>query len=364
MNITVNTAELQTKLEIVARVSIKNATLPVLQCVLIEVKKEHITLKATNLEIGIEATISGTVTAFGKVAVPAQTLIQTINLHTGREVILQVIDGALVIEGGGSKTKITLVSAEEFPSIPKLETKKQTISSQMFALGLKTTAFAVSQSAIKPELSSVYIFQKKEHGLTFVATDSFRLMEKTVAQPKLALETSLLLPGKNAIEITRVLEAKADEVQFQVTENQCSFTRPDGVYITSRLINGSFPDYNQIIPKEYTAKTTVLRKDIMQAFKKTNIFLNKFMQVTLTATKQNLTLSTKNNEVGTTTELVAATTTGEDITLSFNQRYIAEALGHFVDDSIVLQFAGVGRPVVVVGVSDVNTKYLVMPMNK
>ena len=363
MHITVTTEELQKKLELVARVSTKHVTLPVLQCVLIEVT-ETIVLKATNLEIGIEAELKGTVEEAGTVAVPAQTLIQTINLHTDSSVTLRIEEGSLVVEGRESTTQIKTVPSDEFPTIPRLATDTQSVNGTQFALGIKTAVFAASQSSIKPELGSVYIFQKKEHSLTFVATDSFRLMEKTVTQPKLALEDSVLIPHKNALELMRMLESVTEDPQLQVDENQCAFTFSNGIYITSRLTSGSFPDYNQIIPKEYATHTTLLRKDLIHAFKKTNIFLNKFLQVSMVVEKTSLTVTANSGEVGTTTESVAATSEGEELTLNFNQRYVAEALTHFNDDSITLHFAGIGRPMVISGVNDTSTRYLVMPMNK
>jgi len=364
MHITVATEVLQKKLELVARVSTKHVTLPVLQCVLLEVTGGTITLKATNLEIGIEADVTGTIEEEGNVAVPAATLIQTVNLHTQKEVTLRVEEGSLVIEGRESTSQIKTVPHDEFPTIPRLTTDPQVVNGAQFATGIKTAAFAASQSSIKPELGSVYIFQKKEHSLTFVATDSFRLLEKTVTQPKLALEQSLLIPHKNALELMRMLESISDDPQLQVDENQCAFTFTDGVYITSRLTAGSFPDYGQIIPKEYVTHATVLRKDLMHAFRKTNIFLNKFMQVGVIVTSDSLTISANSGEVGTTTESVTATVEGDELTLNFNQRYIAEVLPHINDDSLVLHFAGIGRPVVLEGVNDKTMRYLVMPMNR
>jgi DNA polymerase-3 subunit beta len=364
MHISVSTEALQTMLDVVARVSTKHVTLPVLQCVLIEATKETIQLRATNLELGIEASLNGTVEEVGTVAVPAQVLIQTVQLHSEKELTLRVEEESLVVEGSESTTNIKTIDHSEFPTIPKLPTAGQTINGAQFAQGLRSTSFAASQSSIKPELGSIYIFQKKEHSLTFVATDSFRLMEQTVTQPSVALDTSLLLPHKNALEIMRLLETIDADPVLQVDDNQCALAFGNGVYVTSRLTNGSFPDYNQIIPKEYQTHSTVLRKDLMHAFKKSNIFLNKFMQVSLIVSETNLTVSATSGEVGTTTESLTASTKGEELTLNFNQRYVAEALGHFTDDSIVLNFAGLGRPLVMHGVNDTTTRYLVMPMNK
>lgn len=364
MHTTVIVKDLLEKLELVSRVSTKHVTLPVLQCVLIEAQGETVTLKATNLEIGIEATIKATVEESGVVAVPAAVLIQTATLLNQKEITLKLEDNTLVVEASGSETQIKCIPHDEFPSIPKVSSEGQTIHRSLFALGIKTVAFACSVSSIKPELGSVYIYQKKEHSLTFVATDSFRLMEKTVPQKGVVFDQSILIPQKNAVEIGRVCDACESDPVCRVNENQFALEFSEGVYITSRLTTGSFPDYEQIIPKEYVTHTTILREDLVQAFKKTNIFLNKFLQVGLHVTKTSLTISANSGEVGNTTESMKAQSEGDDLTLNFNQRYISEALSHFIDDSISLHMAGIGRPLVIKGSHDTSVRYLVMPMNK
>lgn len=364
MHFTVERELLLDRLDLLGRVSTKHVTLPVLQCVLITARNNVLTLKATNLEIGIEATVAAQINAEGMIAVPTTTLLQTIQYMSGKEVELQVEDTTLVVESSGSRTSIKSIPEGEFPTIPRIEAKGQAIQAPLFALGIKTASFAASVSSIKPELGSVFMSQKKEHSLTFVATDSFRLMEKTVPQKGFILDDSILIPHKNAQELARVCEVKGGEPLFKVNENQCALEFADGVYITSRLTAGSFPDYEQIIPKEYSTHTTLLKNDLVHAFKKTNIFLNKFLQVSLVVTKTSLTVSANSGEVGTTTESIAAQTEGDDITLNFNQRYIAECLSHISDESITLHFAGIGRPLVIKGVNDSTLRYLVMPMNK
>lgn len=364
MHIRINKEELIKHLELVGKVSTKHITLPILQCVLIDVKDSSLIIKATNLEIAIESKINVEVIEEGIVAVPAAILTQTITCCVYSDIVLRTEDSTLIIESGNSLTTIKTVPHEEFPIISKIETKGQIITKNLFALGIKTTAFSASVSSIKPELSSIFIFQKKEHSLTFVTTDSFRLMEKTVAQKNFILNESLLIPHKNAVELARVCETQQIDPEFKINENQCALEFPNGVYITSRLTSGSFPDYEQIIPKEYTTHVTLLKNDLAQTFKKTNIFLNKFLQVGLHVTTNSLTVSANSGEIGTTTDSVKAQTQGEDLTLNFNQRYISEPLGYITDDSIILHFAGIGRPLVIEGLNDRSLRYLVMPMNK
>ncbi len=364
MKITINQQKLIHTLELITRVSIKHVTLPVLQCVLITVKDTTVTFKATNLEIGIEVAVEAFIETDGIVAVSATTLLQAVQYITKKEVILSVTEGVLSVDSGSGKTTINTIPYDEFPSIIKLTSAGASIQKNLFALGIKTVAFAASQSSIKPELGSIFIQQKKEHSLTFVATDSFRLMEKTVPQKNFVLEQTVLIPQKNAIELARICDLLETDPVLIINENQCALSFSEGVYITSRLLSGSFPDYEQIIPKEYITHTTVLKNDLLQSFKKTQVFLNKFMQVTVKISRDSIVVSSQNGEVGTTTDTIKVQTDGEELTLNFNQQYLIDPLTHISDESIILHFAGIGRPLVLQGTSDTTLRYLVMPMNK
>ncbi len=365
MEIIISRPQLTNALELLTRISTKHVTLPVLQCALLEAREQKLTLKATNLELSIEVVVPCRVVEEGVVAIPATTLMQSLQYDTENEITLRVEAGVLLLESKKTNTSIKSISHEEFPTINRLVGEKILINRSLFSLGIKTTAFAASLSSIKPELGSVYIQQKREQSLTFVATDSFRLMEKTVSQKGVILPQNLLIPQKNAVEISRLCDLLESDPELVVSENQCalSFIK-EGVYITSRLVAGSFPDYEQIIPKEYVTKVTVLKGDLLKAFKKTSIFLNKYQQVTLSVLEGNITLSSQNSEVGHITDSIGASVEGDELTLNFNQQYIVDSLGHITDESIIMNFAGLGRPLVITGVSDKSLRYLVMPMNR
>lgn len=364
MEITIPHKEILEALELVGRISGKHITLPILQCVRLEAKESGITIQATNLEINIEIPITGKVEEEGVVAIPAQIFLQSIQFLSQKEITLRTEDQVLQLETEQSKTSIKIFSVEEFPILNQLQGEESKLQGSMFSYGIKSVAFAASQTSIKPELGSVFIQQKKEHSLTFVATDSFRLMEKTVSQKGLIFEQSLMIPQKNAVELARICDAVGSDPVFVTNENQCALRFSNGVYVSSRLVTGSYPDYAQIIPKEFATHATVLKDDLQKSFKKTNIFLNKFRQVSLLVTETNLTISSQNNEVGHTTDTVRAQVEGEELTLNFNQQYIMDPLSHMNDDSIKLSFAGLGRAMIMQGVSDKSFRYLVMPMNK
>lgn len=365
MEIIVSHPQLIKTLELIGKISAKHITLPVLQCALITVTDNLILFKATNLEISIEIEIKGQIIETGTIAVPVQTLLQSVQYIKQPELTLKDEDGVLLIESKQTNTSIKSLPADEFPSLLKLQGEGVKIKRSLFALGIKTTAFAASVSTIKPELGSVFVQQKKEHSLTFVATDSFRLMEKTVPQNGVILEQSFLIPQKNATELARVCDALEKDPLLVVNDNQCALDfKEDGVYIASRLVSGSFPDYEQIIPKEFKTHATVLKSDLLDAFRKTSVFLNRFQQVSVSLVDKELVISSQNNEIGHITDTIKASIDGEELSLNFNQRYLIEPLSHIADDSVVLHFAGIGRPLVINGVSDNTLRYLVMPMNR
>ena len=365
MEIIISHPQLVKTLELVTKISTKHVTLPVLQCVLITVTEDKIIFKATNLELSIEVVVKGRINEIGTIAIPASTFLQSIQYINQSDVTLRVEEGVLLIESKQTNTSIKSISADEFPNIHKLEGSGILLNRPLFALGIKTTAFAASQSSIKPELGSVYIQQKKEQTLTFVSTDSFRLMEKTVAQKGVILNHPFLVPQKNAVELARICDLLESDPLLIVTENQCALDfSEEGVYVTSRLVSGSFPDYEQIIPKEYVTKVTLFKNDLQSAFKKTSVFLNKFLQVSLTVTEKTVTISSQNNEVGHITDTINAIVEGDELSLNFNQQYVIEPLSHISEESIILNFAGIGRPLVITGASDKSLRYLVMPMNR
>lgn len=365
MKLTLPLTPLIKALELTTKVSTKHVTLPVLQCVLIKAKENNITFTTTNLEISIEVNLIGSVVEEGIVAVPAQTFLQAIQYLNCKEINLILIDTVLQIESGTNITKINIFSADEFPLITKNSIKGKKIQKEYFTTGIKSVAFAASQSSIKPELGSIYIQQKKEHSLTFVATDSFRLMEKTVAQKDFVLDQAVMIPQKNALEIARVCDLLTTNPELVVDESHCSLNFADeGVFVTSRLVVGTFPDYEQIIPKEYSTHAVVIKNDFLQVLKKTQVFLNKFQQVSLKIVGDSCEVSSQNGELGAMTDKIKIQTEGDDITLNFNQQYVYDVLPHIHDDQLNLHFAGIGRPLVIKGVNESTVRYLVMPMNR
>ncbi len=350
----------------VEKITGKNITLPILSCVLLEAKDSLLTIRATNLDLGIEISIPVKVNKPGKIAVSGTVLYSFIsNIINDKNVTLEDIDGNLRVSTKHSESVIKSFPIDDFPNIPKVTNDTPfTFNAQNLIKGLKSVMYSASTSTIRPTLSSVLVLSEDD-SVVFVATDSFRLSEKRIGVKKHKEFNQILIPFKNISEIIRTLEDTKDDVTVFLNENQIAFSFNE-VYITSRVIDGVFPDYKQIIPKEVKTEVIVLKQDFISSLKISNIFADKFSQVTFQISPKNkmFKISTKNMDVGENTSSIDAVLKGEDINISFNYKYITDCFQSIDADSITLTFSDTNRPMVIQGVSDKSFLYLVMPMNK
>ncbi len=345
----------------------KNMTLPVLSCFLIETNKNNsLIIKSTNLDLGIEVEIPAKVIESGSIAVPGQTLSSFIDNTSDNEKIIKIEEDKGNVKVITSKNSgiIKTLSTDDFPSIPHIESdNKFTLSASDFVKGLKSTWYSSSISNIKPELSSVYIYCEDEF-VTFVATDSFRLAEKRIKMRKSKDFGQILIPYKNIPEIIRVLEKINSDIEVCLEKNQISFNY-NGIYLTSRVIDGVFPDYKQIIPKQSLTEIIVLKQDLINALKLSNVFSDKFNQVNINVSSlKKCEIKTKNNDIGENISLIDASIKGELIDINFNYKYIIDCFQSIDSDSVTLILNGPHRPMIISPISDKTFRYIVMPMNR
>jgi DNA polymerase III subunit beta len=360
------TEKLKEAIQKVEKITQRNSTLPILSCVLLEATKNTLVVKSTNLDLGIEFSIPIKTETEGFVAVPAnvfsQFLVNTIN---EKSIKIYLKEGSLYLETEKSKTNIKTFSIDDFPIIPRVEDGKEfDIDVRDFVKGLKSVWYSASISSIKPELSSVYVYEDSQE-IIFVATDSFRLAEKRVKCKKVVDMTAILIPNKNIGEIIRVLDGITEDITMTVSSNQIVFTSPS-LYLTSRVVDGNFPDYKQIIPKEFTTNVVVLKADLINSLKSTNVFLDSFNQVRflIEPKSKKIELSAKNGDVGQNVVSFGAVLEGQDVSVGFNYKYLSDCFQSIDSDSVSLDFCGPNRPLVIKGISDNSFLYLVMPMNR
>lgn len=365
MRFTTPTDKILHAIQTAERIVGKKESLPVLSCILLEVGKDLV-VRSTNLEAGIEIRVPGEVGEPGVVAVPASILSQTLRSVSGDKVVFMLEGGNLTIESRGSKTLIKGVPHEEFPAFSGSETGAGfEMARELLISALQAVSYAASASMIRPELGSVYV-AAKDGQLTCVATDSFRLAEKTLVHSGGKGEYDVLIPLKHTQELIHVLERLSSEtVTLSLDESQLLLVG-DSLRFVSRIVDGTFPNYKEIIPKNFTTEVVVLKSDFAETLRKARVFAGSEQHVGfhIYPQKKVFDITAQSPTIGEMSDSLEAALQGEDIDVNFHIGYVADSLQSFQSDSIKLGFSGAGRPLVITGVSDTSFTYLVMPLNR
>lgn len=356
---------LREALSTTARFAERRANLPVLGCVLITAEGSRLVLRATNLECGVEIVVPAKISSEGTVAVPAGVLSGFLGNARGKMLSAALSGETLKVETERANASIKTLPHDDFPILPRVSAEHSfKVKSADLMRAIRSVAYCASLSAIKPELQSV-MFYGDAGKLTAVATDSFRLAEKTVPLRGGGTVPELLMPARNAGELVRILEGVNAEVEVYYNENQLSL-QTDGIFYTSRLLDGAFPNYKQILPKSFTTEAVVLREDMAGALKSLSVFADKFAQVSLSLepSKKAMFLSSRNPDVGEQISTVKAAIEGEAVSVSFNGRYLADSLQAVAGDSVRLHSNGPGKAMLIKDAGDESFFYLAMPMNR
>ncbi len=347
------------------KITSKNLNLPILSSILISSKNNNLKLIATNLEMGIEIDIPSKTEEEGEVAIPANIINSFLsNFNKDDNINLETVNNNLVISTPNTSTLIKSYPIDDFPSLPKIKEKNIfSLPINDFISGLKSVYYAASLSGIKPEISSVYINSSDKTPLVFVATDSFRLAEKKLPY-KFADFAPIIIPYRNIVEIIRVFENKEGDIDIVFDKNQI-ILMSDKIKLISRLVDGIFPDYKQIIPQKFTTTAVVDKEELVNILKTASVFSGKLNEVNLTLHKNDniIDIKTSNQETGEYNTTVNSEISGEDLKIAFNYRYIIDCLNYLNTDNIVLNFNGSNKPLVITNKNTGDFQYLVMPMN-
>lgn len=344
----------------------KNLSLPILENILLIAEDNILIIRSTNLHVGTEIKIPVKVEKKGVVAVKLDLFANIINsIKNEHSLSLELKENILYIKTDKSEMKINTYESDDFPTLPKIEEGLEfIIPIDKFIKGVGSVVYAASFSDIKPEISSVYIY-KKDNELVFVATDSFRLAEKKIIIKGADDFPGVIIPIKNIQECIKVFNGIDEDVVFMVGKNQISISN-ENIYFTSRIIDGNYPDYNQIIPKEEKTSVIVLKKELASSFRLVNVFSDNFNQILLkTDNKKNIiNISSRNVDIGENNTDVDAVINGENIEMYLNHKYLTDSFYSLSGDSIHFSFTEKNKPFVLRSVGDSSFLYLVMPMNR
>lgn len=357
--------KLKKAISLAERITGKNLTLPILNSILITVREKSIVIKSTNLNLGIEINVAAKVEKEGVCAVSGAVLNGILsNLDSNDNVTISSENNLLKIVTSNNKINIKTNNYEDFPTIPTVEGVDILIPTQKFVEGVRSVYYSATVSDIKPEISTVFIYPDEEN-LFFVSTDSFRLAEKKVKIKNLPDFSGILIPYKNIVEILRVFGDYNEELKITISKNQASFVL-DNIYLTTRIIDGVFPDYKQIIPKTVNTQAIILKSDMLNTLKISTIISDKFNQITLNINnkEKKCEIVSKNTDIGEQVTQMSGALTGVDTNLNLNFKYLLDCFQSLTGDSVVIKVFEANKPIIIESVGDSSFTYLIMPMNK
>ncbi len=347
----------------------RTSTLPILKNILMVAEKDGITLISTNLELGITAKVRGKVDTTGSFTVQARVLLDYASLLPTGNVTVELENNELRVAGGGARTSLKGLAAEDFPVIPKVQDGTRfSLPVATLKAALSKTVFAVATDESRPEISGVLLHLHNQH-LTFAATDSYRLAEAQVPLATAKDEQRVIVPSRSLLELIRILP-ESGEVGVVVGENQVGFTT-DELDIVSRLIEGQFPDYEQIIPVAFTTQVTAGVESFAKTVRQVSLFCRSGVNdVTLSAaaSADAVTVNAANAQVGTGEAHFPASVTGGEVRIVFNWRFLLDGLQAMGSDEVELRLNDEKGPGLLVPKAPDKLqpmfRYLVMPIRQ
>lgn len=327
-------------LNIAEKVVSKISTLPILGNVLLETDKGRLKLSATDLEIGIIYWLGAQIQTQGSITVPARLLSGFVNSLPNKKINISSRGTNLNLKCESFKANIKGLNAKDFPIIPKIKEKPLVslpVPLLCRAFSQVTPAVAVSQT--RPEISGVLIrFDNQE--VRIAATDSYRLAEKKIQNKnKIDQLISIIVPSRTIYELIRVLNEQEGEVEIVLGDNQVLFRFGD-IHLVSRLIEGQYPDYEQIIPKKSKTQALILTSELLGAVKSASLFAGRTDEIKLSFKKSNnsafLEIKAESDEKGSNVSRVKIKLNGLPNEITFNYRYLLDGLHNILTDLVDL----------------------------
>jgi DNA polymerase-3 subunit beta len=366
---------LKSGLMTVGHIAGKNINLPILNNVMIEAKDNKIRFITTDLEIGVICTVRGKVEKEGVFTVDARIASDYISLLPNQKVDIEADENKLTIKCDNYKTSIRGQKADDFPLIPQVETENYySVNGLDFKNALAQVLFAVSNSETRVELTGVY-FDLKGEKLTMAATDSYRLAEKTIAlKTDNDEEKSLIIPAKTLQELVRILtnakneniEDESAAVKFYISENQILFTI-GGKELVSRLIEGQYPDYKQIIPVNNQTRALVARDELVRAVKAASIFSKSGVNdvnLDFPAEKNKVVVTSTSTQAGENITELDAEVKGKDNGIVVNFRFLLDAINGTEGDKIRIEITDGNTPCMIRSERENDQLNIIMPIKQ
>jgi DNA polymerase III subunit beta len=366
MNLTISKEQIINGLQAVQNVVSTRTTLPILSNVLLRAEGDKLEFTATDLDVTIACAVEAKVKKAGASTVPVKRLFGIVRELSNSEIDLEVDEkNVCSVRSGPSFYKINGLSADEFPPMPKFKEEKKVVFPQETIRGMmKKTSFAISTDESRYVLNGI-LFSLKDHKMTMVATDGRRLAlvdeEVDISEQS---HGEFIVPAKTVNELNRLLQDKG-EVELRYAENQASFNLKDekgsSILIVTKLIEGNYPNYRQVIPAETKERVPLVREEFLHALRRAEIMTSeKSNSVKLAFGKNKLEITANSPEVGEAKESLAVNYKGPEMAIAFNPKYMIDPLNALPNDEVFLELIDELSP----GVLKINGPflYVVMPM--
>ena len=352
--------ELAAALGTVSRGLSSRGAVQVLNGVLLRGDEGRLTLAATDMEISLRAAIAGDVSGDGAVVVPGRLLTDLARLlpHDSVTLTHEEGDGVLVVTSGSHSSRLNVYSAEDFPRLPPTDVPLHLIAAPALLGTIEKVARAASRDESRPVLTGILVRFEADK-LVMAATDSYRLAVKETELEASGPDLDAIIPARALQELAR-LAAGADEVRLGVHENHVVFGAGD-VWLTSRRIDGQFPNYNQLLPESFEAEVTTPREPLLQVIRRAGVLAQRNAPLRLRFAEGELGVSAQTQDVGEAHETLPLDYAGEPLEIGFNPDFLRDGLEAVSGDAVQLKLINPLRPGLIVS-PDESFWYLIMPI--
>ena len=353
--------ELIRQISIVSRAASTRTTVQVLAGILLRADAGRLHLAATDMELSLRTSLEANVDAEGAVVVPGKLLVELARLLPGEEVSIEHRQGEGVVEvvSGSATYRIHTYNAEDFPRLPE---PSSTEMAAIDADALLETATKVSRAASRdesrPVLTGILVRFEGEN-LVMAATDSYRLAVKETSMSTPGPELDAIVPARALLELARIAQG-ASELQLGVQENQVLFTS-DGVLLTTRRIEGQFPNYRQLMPETFEHELALPRDELLEVVRRVAVMAQRNAPLRLRFAEGELTVSAQTQDVGEARETMPAGFAGEPLDIGFNPEFLRDGIESAEGDEVRLRLISPLRPAVLQGAAE-DFSYLIMPI--
>jgi DNA polymerase-3 subunit beta len=366
MKFIVSSSALLKQLQIVSGVLSSNNSLPILDNFLFEINEDEITISASDLETTMTTKLAVEAKDSGMIAIPAKLLLDTLKAFPEQPLTFTIAENfGIEISSDFGRYNLTGQDATEFPKTPAIEDPSaMKLEAYMLASAIEKTIFASGNDELRPVMSGVF-FQLSSEGSIFVATDAHKLVKYSRVDAKSDKSSSFIMPKKSLNLLKNVLGAVNEEVSVEYNETNALFSFASTTLVC-RLIDGKYPNYEAVIPKENPNKLTVERSAFLNAIKRVSIFSSKTThQVRLKVTGSELTISAEDIDfANSATERLTCQYEGEDMEIGFNSRFLMEMLTNLRSDQVNLEMSAPNRAGILTPVEkeDDNEEVLMLVM--